>query len=311
MRLQHKHILGLRDMGADEIHLVLDTAERFREILARPVKKVPTLRGRSVVTLFYENSTRTRTSFELAAKIMSAEAINIAVAQSSAAKGESLKDTILTLAAMGVDCFVMRHPNSGAAQFATEYSGGDYNFHVINAGDGCHEHPTQGLLDLLTMRAAKGKIEGLNVTIVGDILHSRVARSGCWGLLNCGANVTLCGPDTLLPPEFEQYGARLETNCDRAIEGADVVMMLRLQNERMDGVYLPGVREYSMLYGMNRARLAKAKPDAIVMHPGPMNRGVEIADDLADDEASVILNQVNNGVAVRMALLYLLLGGEE
>jgi len=311
MKLLSKHILGLREMGVDEIQLVLDTAERFREILARPVKKVPTLRGRSVVTLFYENSTRTRTSFELAAKIMSAEAINIAVAQSSAAKGESLKDTILTLAAMGVDCFVMRHPNSGAAQFAAEYSGQDYNFHIINAGDGCHEHPTQGLLDLLTIRASKGRIEGLNVTIVGDILHSRVARSACWGLLNSGANVTLCGPDTLLPPEFAGYGARLETNCDRAVEDADVVMMLRLQNERMDGVYLPGVREYSMLYGMNRKRLSKAKPDAIVMHPGPINRGVEIADDLADDESSVILSQVNNGVAVRMALLYLLLGGEE
>ena len=307
MKLARKHVLGLREMSAGEIELVLDTAARFKEILARPVKKVPTLRGRSVVTLFFENSTRTRTSFELAAKIMSAEAINIAVAQSSAAKGESLKDTLLTLDALTADCVIIRHGNAGAPALAAQFVRGS----VINAGDGFHEHPSQGLLDMLTIREHKGRIEGLNVTIIGDLLHSRVARSNLWGLMTMGANVTLCGPDTLLPREFAQSGARLETNCDAAVEGADVVMMLRLQQERMDGVYLPGVREYSALYGLNARRLARAKPDAIVMHPGPMNRGVEIADEVADGARSVILHQVTNGVATRMALLYLLLGGEE
>jgi aspartate carbamoyltransferase catalytic subunit len=307
MILQRKHILGLQEMSADEIHLVLDTAANFKEILSRRVKKVPTLRGRSVIMLFYENSTRTRTSFELAAKIMSAEAINIAVAQSSAAKGESLKDTLLTLNALTADCIVIRHSASGAPHLASQYVDG----HIINAGDGLHEHPSQGLLDLLTIRERKGGFDGLNVTIVGDLLHSRVARSATWGLLNLGANVTLCGPDTLLPPEFEGYGARLERNCDVAVEDADVVMMLRLQQERMDGVFLPGVREYSALYGMNPRRLARAKADAMVMHPGPINRGVEISAEVADGPQSVILDQVHNGVAVRMALLYLLLGGEE
>ena len=294
-------------MDASEIELVLDTASRMKEILARPVKKVPTLRGRSVITLFFENSTRTRTSFELSAKIMSAEAINIAVAQSSAAKGESLKDTLLTLDALTADCVIIRHPNAGAPHMAARYLKGS----IINAGDGFHEHPSQGLLDLLTIQENKGQIDGLNVTIVGDCLHSRVARSNLYGLQKLGANVTLCGPDTLLPREFAQAGARLETDCDVAVEGADVIMMLRLQNERMDGVYLPGVREYSALYGLNKKRLSKAKPDAIVMHPGPMNRGVEIADDVADGDKSLILPQVTNGVATRMALLYLLLGGGE
>ncbi|MDF2441397.1 MAG: aspartate carbamoyltransferase catalytic subunit [Abditibacteriota bacterium] len=312
MKLKRKDVLGLREMERGEIEMVLDSAARFKEILARPVKKVPTLRGRSMITLFYENSTRTRTSFELAAKIMSAEAINIAVAQSSSAKGESLKDTLLTLQALSADCVVIRHPNAGAPHLAARL----VDIPIINAGDGFHEHPTQGLLDLLTIREHKSTFEGLNVTIIGDLLHSRVARSAIWGLLKMGANVTLCGPHTLLPPEFAATGARLETNCDAAVEGADVIMMLRLQNERMDGVYLPGVREYSALYGLNARRLAKAKPDAIVMHPGPINRGVEIADDVADDETSrggrtVILQQVQNGVAVRMTLLYLLLGGSE
>jgi aspartate carbamoyltransferase catalytic subunit len=307
MKLKSKHILGLQTMGVDEMNLILDTAANFKEILSRPVKKVPTLRGRSVITLFYENSTRTRTSFELAAKIMSAEAINIAVAQSSAAKGETLKDTLLTLNALTADCIIIRHPNSGAPEIASRYTDG----HIINAGDGFHEHPSQGLLDLLTIRDHKGKIDGLNVTIIGDLLHSRVARSNVWGLTKMGANVTLCGPDTLLPPEFAEQNVRIETKVEAAVEDADVVMTLRLQNERMDGEYLPSVREFSMLYGMNEKRLAKAKPDAIVMHPGPINRGVEISGDLADSSRSVILNQVTNGVAVRMALLYLLLGGEE
>ena len=307
MKLQRKDVLGLREMERGEIELALDTAARMKEILARRVKKVPTLRGRAMITLFYENSTRTRTSFELAAKIMSAEAINIAVAQSSAAKGESLKDTMLTLKAVGADCVVMRHPASGAPEFAANL----VDIPIINAGDGFHEHPSQGLLDLLTIRERKGRFDGLNVTIVGDLLHSRVARSATWGLLKMGANVTLCGPETLLPREFESTGARLETNCDAAVEGADVVMMLRLQQERMDGAYLPGAREYAALYGMNSKRLERAKADAIVMHPGPINRGVEISDDVADSPQSVILDQVQNGVAVRMALLYLVMGGSE
>ena len=307
MQLSQKHILSLRDLSADEISLVLDTAENFKELLARRVKKAPTLRGRSVITLFYENSTRTRTSFELAGKTLSAETINIAVAQSSAAKGESLKDTLQTLDALTADCVVIRHPNSGAPLLASQYVKG----HIINAGDGTHEHPSQGLLDLLTIREHKKDFDGLNVTIVGDILHSRVARSGFWGLRKMGANVTLCGPQTLLPREFEAFGARLETNVETALEDADVVMMLRLQNERMHGVFLPGAREYSIQYGLNARRLKLAKPDAIVMHPGPMNRGVEISDEIADGAQSVILNQVTNGLATRMALLYLLLGGEE
>ncbi|HEX8552574.1 MAG TPA: aspartate carbamoyltransferase catalytic subunit [Abditibacteriaceae bacterium] len=306
MKLKSQHVLDLQSTGADEIALILETARSFKEILARRVKKVPTLRGRSVVTLFYENSTRTRTSFELAAKIMSAEAINIAVAQSSAAKGESLKDTLLTLDALSADCIVMRHPNSGAPHLAAEHFDG----HIINAGDGQHEHPSQGLLDLLTISDHKTKIDGLNVAIIGDVLHSRVARSNVWGLSKLGANVTLCAPDTLLPPVAPD-GVRVTSKIDEALEDADVVMTLRLQNERMDGVYLPGAREYSMLYGINEARLKLAKPDAIVMHPGPINRGVEISGEVADGERSVILPQVQNGVAVRMALLYLLLGGEE
>ena len=307
MNLEHKHILSLRDLSSDEISLVLDTAENFKELLSRRVKKAPTLRGRSIITLFFENSTRTRTSFELAGKILSAETINIAAQQSSAAKGESLKDTIETLDALTADCVIIRHPNSGAPAMAARYLKG----HVINAGDGTHEHPSQGLLDLLTIREYKGNFENLNVTIVGDILHSRVARSNFWGLQKMGANVTLCAPDTLLPREFESFGARLETNVETALKEADVVMMLRLQHERMDGVFLPGAREYSLQYGLNARRLKLAKPDAIVMHPGPMNRGVEISDEVAGSEKSVILNQVTNGLATRMALLYLLLGGEE
>lgn len=286
---------------------MLDTAHNFKEVLARPIRKVPTLRGKVVCTLFFEPSTRTRASFETAAKILSADTSSLTVAASSVSKGETLKDTILTMQAMGVDCFVIRHPQSGAPELATKYVKGS----VLNAGDGCHEHPTQGLLDLLTIRDHKGVIGGLNVTIIGDLRHSRVARSGLWGLLHSGANVTLCGPETLLPREFENYGARLETDCDRAVEGADVVMTLRLQNERMNGVYLPNVREFARLYGMNAKRLSRAKSDAIVMHPGPINRGVEISDELADSSRSVILEQVTNGVAVRMALLYLLLGNED
>lgn len=294
-------------MSGEEISLVLDTAANFKEVMARPIRKVPALRGKTVATLFWEPSTRTRASFEMAAKILSADTTSLTISASSVTKGETLKDTVLTLQAMGVNCFVIRHPHSGAPELASHYVAGS----VLNAGDGCHEHPTQGLLDLLTIREHKQRIAGLNVTIVGDLLHSRVARSGVWGLLKQGANVTLCGPETLLPVEFATLGVRMEADCDAAVEGADVVMLLRLQNERMDGVYLPSVREYAALYGMNRRRMGRTKPDAIIMHPGPINRGVEIANDVADDARSVILEQVTNGVAVRMALLFLLLGGEE
>ena len=306
-KLNRKHVLGLRDWSAEELTLALDTAANFREVLSRPIRKVPALRGKTVCTLFFEPSTRTRASFEMAAKILSAETSSLTVAASSVTKGETLKDTLLTMQAMGVDCFVIRHPNSGAPEMATKWIRG----HVLNAGDGCHEHPTQGLLDLLTMREHKGEIANLNVTIIGDVLHSRVARSNIWGLLTLGANLTLCAPETLLPREFASYGAKLETDCDAAVENADVVMALRLQNERMNGAYLPGVSEFARLYGLNEKRMARAKSDCIVMHPGPINRGVEISGAIADSAQSVILEQVTNGVAVRMALLYLLLGGEE
>src|SRR4028119_139690 len=252
--LNRKHILGLQEMSAEEINLVLDTASRFKEVLSRPIRKVPALRGKTVCTLFFEPSTRTRASFEMAAKILSADTSSLTVAASSVTKGETLKDTVLTMQAMGVDCFVIRHPNSGAPEMAAQWGRGG----VLNAGDGCHEHPTQGLLDLPTIREHKGDISKLNVTIIGDLMHSRVARSGIWGLLKLGASVTLCGPETLLPREFSNYGARLESHCDTAIEGADVVMLLRLQNERMDGVYLPSVREYAALYGMTAHRLQRA-----------------------------------------------------
>ncbi|HEX9996415.1 MAG TPA: aspartate carbamoyltransferase catalytic subunit [Abditibacterium sp.] len=310
--MKRKHLLGLSDVSAAEITEILDTAEAMREVLARPIKKTPALRGKSVCTLFFEASTRTRASFEMAAKTMSADTSSLTVATSSVSKGETLKDTLLTMAAMGAGCFIIRHPSSGACELAASLSGKfGYDFHIVNAGDGCHEHPTQGLLDLLTMRTQKGEIAGLNVTIIGDLLHSRVARSNVHGLLKMGANLTLCGPDTLLPREFAALDLKMTSDCDAAVENADVVMTLRLQNERMNGTYLPSVREFAALYGINSRRLKLAKPDAIVMHPGPINRGVEISDEVADCPQSVILNQVTNGVAVRMAVLYLLLGGEE
>lgn len=312
MKWHRKHLLNLVDVSSAEIELLLDTADTMTEVLSRPIKKTPALRGKSVCTLFFEASTRTRASFEMAAKTLSADTSSLTVATSSVTKGETLKDTMLTMAAMGAGCFVIRHPNSGACDLAASFAGKyGFDFHIVNAGDGCHEHPTQGLLDLLTIRQNKGHIAGLNVTIIGDLLHSRVARSNVHGLLKMGANLTLCGPHTLLPPEFAQLPLRLETNADAAVAEADVVMMLRLQNERMDGVYLPSVREFGSLYGLNRRRLNLAKKNCIVMHPGPINRGVEIADDIADCEQSVILSQVTNGVAVRMAVLYLLMGGEE
>ena len=302
-----KHLLTLRETTPEDIRYLLNQAIAFQEILARPVKKVPTLRGRAMITLFYENSTRTRTSFEMAAKIMSAEAINIAVAQSSVAKGESLKDTLLTLQALKADCIVMRHPVSGTPQFAAEH----LNIPIVNAGDGRHEHPTQGLLDMLTMQQHKGELAGLNVAIVGDITHSRVARSNIWGLTKMGANVRLVGPRTLLPPDAEKLPVQVFDELRAGLEGADVVNVLRLQTERQERGLLPSLREYSRLFGVTTNSLKAANPDVLVLHPGPMNRGVEISADVADGAGgirSAIEEQVTNGVAVRMAVLYTLMG---
>lgn len=303
--MRRKDLLDLQSLSADEITYLLDTAQSFTEIVARPVKKVPTLRGKSVATLFFEPSTRTRTSFEAAAKIMSADTYSLAASTSSATKGESLKDTMLTLDAMGIDAFVIRHPMSGAAHLAAQYVPGKP---VINAGDGTHEHPTQGLLDLLTIRQAKGRVEGLTVAIVGDVLHSRVARSNLWGLHALGAKVRLVGPPTLLPPEAAKLPVEVFTNLEDGLRGADVVNILRIQLERQDAAFFPSVREYARLFGVSAAKLSVAAPDVTVLHPGPMNRGVEIASALADDDRALITRQVTNGVAVRMAVLFWLMG---
>lgn len=299
-------LITLRETEPEDIRLLLDTAQSFKEILERPVKKVPTLRGRQVVTLFYEASTRTRVSFENAAKIMSADTTSVAAATSSVQKGESLLDTVRTLRAMRIDCLVMRHPQSGAAGLVAQA----LDVPVVNAGDGMHEHPTQALLDMLTIRQHKGRLEGLTVAIVGDIAHSRVARSNLWGLTKMGAKVRFVGPATLLPRDVHRLPVEVYTDLHRGIEGADVVMALRLQQERMERGLLPSLREYSQRWGVSAKSLEWTKPDCIVMHPGPMNRGVEIADDVADSGRSVILEQVTNGVAIRMAVLYHLLGGE-
>jgi aspartate carbamoyltransferase catalytic subunit len=304
-----KHLLTLRETSAADIRYLLDTATALKEIVERPVKKVPTLRGRAMITLFYENSTRTRTSFEMAAKIMSAEAINIAVAQSSVAKGEGLKDTLLTLQALKADCIVMRHSASGAAQFAAEH----IQIPVVNAGDGRHEHPTQGLLDMLTIQQHKGPLDGLTVAIVGDIMHSRVARSNVWGLTKLGARVRLVGPRTLLPADADRLPVQVFDDLRAGLEGADVVNVLRLQTERMEKGLLPSLREYSRLFGISVNSLKAARPDVLVLHPGPMNRGVEISAEVADGAygvRSAIEEQVTNGVAVRMAVLYMLMGAQ-
>ncbi len=306
--MRRKDLLDLQSLSADEITYLLDTAQSFTEIVARPVKKVPTLRGKSVATLFFEPSTRTRTSFEAAAKIMSADTYSLAQATSSATKGESLKDTMLTLDAMGIDAFVIRHPMSGAAHLAAQYVP---EKPVINAGDGTHEHPTQGLLDLLTIRQAKGRVEGLTVAIVGDVLHSRVARSNLWGLHALGAKVRLVGPPTLLPPEAAKLPVEVFTNLEDGLRGADVVNILRIQLERQDAAFFPSVREYARLFGVNAEKLKVAAPDVTILHPGPMNRGVEIASALADDDRALITQQVTNGVAVRMAVLFWLMGAPE
>lgn len=304
--MRRKDLLDLRTLSPDEILYLVDTAASFREILNRPVKKVPTLRGKSVATIFFEASTRTRTSFEAAAKIMSADTYSIAGSTSSAVKGESLKDTMLTLDAMGIDAFVIRHSFSGAAHLAARYAP---TKPVINAGDGTHEHPTQGLLDLLTIRDVKGRIEGLEVAIVGDIAHSRVARSNIWGLNALGARVRLVGPATLMPADAHLLPVTVHTDLRAGIDGADVVNVLRIQLERQDTAFFPSVREYARLFGINKEKLKWAAPNVTVLHPGPMNRGIEIASSLADDpDIAVITHQVTNGVAIRMAVLFWLMG---
>jgi aspartate carbamoyltransferase catalytic subunit len=299
-----KHLLGIDGLDASEITRILDTAEAMKEIGARPIKKVPTLRGRTVVNLFFEPSTRTRTSFEIAEKRLSADTLSIATATSSVTKGETLADTVRNLEAMSPDMIVIRHASSGAPHLLARIC----RSAVINAGDGMHEHPTQALLDAFTMREHKGRLAGLKVAIVGDLLHSRVLRSNVLLLNTMGADVWLCGPATLIPAGIDRFGVRATTSVDEAVDGADVVMMLRIQQERMHGHFFPSIREYFSLFGMTADRLRRAKSDAIVMHPGPMNRGVEIDSEVADGPASVILEQVANGVAVRMAVLYLLAG---
>ena len=300
-----KDLLGLEPLSSEQIKLILDTAEPFKEISERAIKKVPTLRGSTIVNLFFENSTRTRISFEFAEKRLSADPVNVSSAGSSVSKGETLVDTARNLEAMRIDMVVIRHGSSGAAQFLAER----IKSNVINAGDGMHEHPTQGLLDLLTLRDHFGDLKGKKVCICGDVLHSRVARSNIWGLRKVGAEVAVCGPRSLLPNAIEELGVTVFDHIEEAIEWADALNILRLQIERMTGGYIPSLREYNRVFGVTRDRLARAPRDVLILHPGPMNRGVEIDSDVADGEHSVILDQVTNGIAIRMAVLYLLAGG--
>lgn len=305
--LRRKDFLGLEEMSAEEINLILETASSMHQIIRRKIKKVPTLRGRSVLNLFYEPSTRTKASFELAQKYMSADAVSVSGATSSLVKGETLKDTVRNVEAMGVECVIMRHPVSGAAHYLAR----NIKSSVINAGDGMHEHPTQGLLDLYTILQHKGAVEGLKVAIVGDIRHSRVARSNIWGLKKLGAEVVVAGPPTLMPVDLDVFGVKAFSVIEEAVEAADVVMALRLQKERQENALFPSLREYAELYGLNKERLAGARVDVLIMHPGPITRGIEISTELADGPGSIILEQVTSGVAVRMALFYLLLGGKK
>lgn len=302
MNLKSKDLLGLKDITAEEIEYILDTAKTMKYIIDSNNKKTPHLQGKSIITLFYENSTRTRLSFELASKYMSASAANISASASSVAKGETLIDTGRTIDRMGTDVIIIRHPQSGAPHLLAKH----VKASVINAGDGMNEHPTQALLDMFTIREKKGSLKGLKVAILGDIYHSRVARSNIWGMLKMGAEVSLAGPATLLPPDIELTGAKVFSTIHEALIDADVVMSLRLQLERQKKALFPSVREYSRFFGLDDKRLLLAKKDAIIMHPGPMNRGVELSSAVADHESSVIDEQVTNGVAVRMALLYLL-----
>jgi aspartate carbamoyltransferase catalytic subunit len=305
--LRQKDLLGIADLSGEEIGLILDTAVAMKEIGSRPIKKVPALRGKTVVNLFFEPSTRTRTSFEIAEKRLSADTLNIAIASSSVVKGETLADTALNLEAMQPDMIVLRHSSSGACHLLARIC----RSAIINAGDGMHEHPTQALLDAFTIRERKQRLEGLKVAIVGDLLHSRVLRSNIHLLTKMGADVWVCGPPTLIPADIARFGVRATSKVDEAVADADVVMLLRIQLERMEGAFFPSLREYFHVFGMTPARLRRAKPDVMIMHPGPMNRGVEIASEVADGPYSVILDQVANGVAVRMAVLYLLAGGAE
>lgn len=300
-----KDLVGLAQLSAEQIRLILDTAEPFKEVSERPIKKVPALRGKTIVNLFFEASTRTRISFEFAEKRLSADTVNVASVGSSVAKGETLVDTARNLEAMRIDMVVIRHGSSGAASFL----GDRIASNVVNAGDGKHEHPTQALLDMLTLRDRFGQIEGLKVAIVGDVLHSRVARSNIWGLLKLGAEVGVCGPRSLLPRDIEGLGVTVLPRIEDAIAWADALNVLRLQLERMTAGFIPSTREYNRVFGVTRERLARAPGPILVLHPGPMNRGVEIDSDVADGEHSVILPQVTNGVAIRMAVLYLLAGG--
>ena len=306
MTWQRKHLLDIESLTPDEILTVLDTAKAFKAVGERAIKKVPALRGKTVVNLFIEPSTRTRTSFELAAVRLSADLVNFNTEASSFKKGETLKDTARNLEALNADIFIIRHSAAGAPHFLSRVLRGS----VVNAGDGAHEHPTQALLDCFTIREKKGRIAGLNVSILGDVLYSRVARSNVWALTKLGANVTLCGPSTLVPRAFEQMGCRVTYNVDEAIESADVLNLLRIQHERQRKTMFPGTGEYASLFGLNKARLARAKPDVLIMHPGPVNRGVEIDSDIADSGRSLILEQVTNGLAVRMASLFLVNGGK-
>jgi aspartate carbamoyltransferase catalytic subunit len=306
MALKRKDLLGIRDLSIEEIGLILDTADSFKEVTGRDIKKVPTLRGKTVVNLFFEPSTRTRTSFELAAKRLSADVINFAASASSIVKGETLLDTARNIEAMRADFIVLRHPVAGAPNILA-YS---LQASVVNAGDGSHEHPTQALLDLFTLREKKREIKGLRVTIVGDIAHSRVARSNIFALVKLGAEVRVVGPPTMIPQGIEQLGVRVFYDLVEGLRGADVIMMLRLQLERQGVALFPSIREYARLYCLTPDRLQVASPDVLVMHPGPINRGIEIAPEVADSVSSVILEQVTNGVAVRMAVLYLLSGGQ-
>jgi aspartate carbamoyltransferase catalytic subunit len=305
MTWHRKHLLDIESLAPEEILIVLDTARAFKAVGQRAIKKVPALRGKTVVNLFIEPSTRTRTSFELAAVRLSADVVNFNAEASSFKKGETLKDTARNLEALNADIFIIRHSAAGAPHFLTRCVGGS----IINAGDGAHEHPTQALLDTFTIREKKGRIEGLNVVILGDILYSRVARSNIWALTKLGAKVTLCGPSTLVPRVFEQMGCRVTHNVDEAIESADIINLLRIQHERQRKTMFPGIGEYASLFGLNKTRLARTKPDVLIMHPGPINRGVEIDSDIADGNRSVILEQVTNGLAVRMAALFLVNGG--
>lgn len=299
-----KHVLGINHLSADDVDFILTTAESFKEISTRKIKKVPTLRGHTIVNLFFEPSTRTRLSFEIAAKRMSADTFNISASTSSATKGETLIDTARNIGAMNPDIIIIRHAYSGAAEMLTRY----IDAAVINAGDGTHEHPSQGLLDLMTVREHKGRLDGLKIAIIGDILHSRVAHSNILGFTLMGSRVFVYGPSTLMPQGLDQLGATICSSLEEAVQEADVVMTLRIQKERQNDPLFPSLREYAQKYGVSRDVVDLARPDAIVMHPGPINRGVELMSDVADGTRSVILDQVTNGVAVRMALLYLVMG---